>query len=90
MKVGNYLLTARRHIINNRKLSLINVFGLSVGLMSCILIKQDKVFGESIIFADQPFFELFDLPFLYGSSETSFVKPRNLVVTNEMALKYFG
>ena len=38
MMIWNYLLTAWRHIVNNRMFSLINVFGLSVGLMSCILI----------------------------------------------------
>jgi putative ABC transport system permease protein len=160
MMIQNYLLTAWRHLTNNRMFSLINVFGLSVGLMSCILIliyvrdeisydkwltdgdrlvrlhtgyippdrpkfltvrsagklmeaikgfaseeveagvrllqvnttlvREDKVFNETVVFADQPFFELFNLPFLYGSAETSFTKPMDLVITEEMALKYFG
>lgn len=34
----NYLLTAWRHLANNQLFSAINIFGLSVGLMSCILI----------------------------------------------------
>lgn len=34
----NYLLTAWRHLSNHRLFSAINIFGLSVGLMSCILI----------------------------------------------------
>ncbi len=156
----NYLLTAWRHFVNNRLFSVINVFGLSVGLMSCVLIlmyvrdevsydrwlteadtlvrlhtafvpsdrppfltvrsagkmmeavkgfaseeveagvrllqvgttliKDDKIFNESVMFADQPFFELFDLPFLYGSAGTSFIKPMDFVITREMALKYYG
>ncbi len=36
--ISNYLLAAWRHIANNRLFSVINIFGLSVGLMSCILI----------------------------------------------------
>lgn len=34
----NYLTTAWRHILKNRLFSVINVFGLAIGLMSCILI----------------------------------------------------
>ncbi|MCZ6504002.1 MAG: ABC transporter permease [Gammaproteobacteria bacterium] len=158
--IKNYLLTAWRHIISNRLFSVINIFGLSVGLMSCILIliyvrdeisydkwitdgdsvvrmhtayyspdrppfltiraagkmmeairdfapeqvesgvrllqvgttiiNDDNVFNESVMFADGSFFELFDLPYLYGSPETSFEKPLDLVITEEVAQKYFG
>ncbi len=157
---NSYLLAAWRHIVNNRLSSAINVFGLSLGLMSCILIllyvrdelsydkwmvegnrvvrmhtaylspdrppfltvrsagrmmeairdyspqliesgvrllqvgvtlrKEANLFNESILFADQPFFELFELPFLHGSPDTSFNKPSDLIVTEEMAQKYFG
>ena len=34
----NYLVTAWRHITGHRLFSMINLFGLSIGLMSCILI----------------------------------------------------
>ena len=34
----HYVLTAWRHLVSNRLFSAINIFGLSVGLMSCILI----------------------------------------------------
>jgi putative ABC transport system permease protein len=34
----NYLITAWRHISKNRLFSAINIFGLAVGMMSCILI----------------------------------------------------
>ena len=156
----NYLVTAWRHIANNPLYSAINIFGLSIGLMSCILIlmfvrselshdqnladadrivrlhsafyptdrppfltvrsagrmmeairghasdkvvqgvrlvqldptirQGDKVFGETVVFADPGFFEVFDLPFVQGSSTTSFTKPMDLVITEEMAYKYFG
>ena len=36
--IKNYLLTAWRHLVNNQLFSAINIFGLSLGLMSCILI----------------------------------------------------
>ena len=34
----NYLKTALRHLVKNRLYSFINIFGLAVGLASCILI----------------------------------------------------
>ena len=34
----NYLITAWRNIIKNGIFSVINIFGLAIGLMSCILI----------------------------------------------------
>lgn len=158
--IKNYLLTAWRHIRRNRLFSVINIFGLSVGLMSCIMIlmyvrdevsydkwlsdseqvvrlhtayysadrppfltiraagrmmqaisdfapeqvesgvrllqvgatirRKDNLFNENIMFADAPFFDLFELPFLHGSPESSFNKPMDLIVTEETAQKYFG
>ena len=156
----NYLVTAWRQIANNPLYSAINIFGLSLGLMSCILIllfvrseishdrdlkdadrivrlhsafypgdrppfltvrsagrmmeamrdyapdevaqgvrlvqinptvrKGDSVFAETVVFADRTFFDVFDLPFAQGSSGTAFARPMDLVVSEEMALKYFG
>ncbi len=156
----NYLLTAWRHLANNQLFSAINIFGLSVGLMSCILIlmfvqdevsydkwledgdrvvrmhtayyspdrppfltirsagrmmealsayapeqievgvrllqsgvtiiNEDKVFNEGVVFADGTFFDIFKLPFVHGSAATSFIKPMDLVITEETAIKYFG
>ena len=51
---------------------------------------QDKVFNENVIFADPSFFEVFDLPFAHGSAEQSFNKPMDLIITQQMAKKYFG
>lgn len=156
----NYLITAWRNIIKNGIFSVINIFGLAVGLMSCILImlfvrqetgfdswlkdsdrlvrmhtsytspnravfetvrsagsmmpairdyakneveagvrfiqfgitvrKDEDAFAEQATMVDGSFFSIFDLPFAHGSKETSFNKPMDLIITERLALKYFG
>jgi putative ABC transport system permease protein len=157
----NYLLTAFRHIMKNRLFSAINVFGLAIGMMSCILIllyvkdevtfdqwlpdservvrlhsafhspgrqpfetvssagrmkdglknfatteiehgvrlvrdtgytviQDNNAFSEVAFYADRSFFDVFDLPFVAGSAKTSFVNPLDVVISEEMAIKYFG
>ncbi|WDD99837.1 ABC transporter permease [Thalassomonas actiniarum] len=156
----NYLITAWRNIINNGIFSVINIFGLATGLMSCILIllfvrqetgfdtwltdhhrlvrmhtaysmpgqepfetvrsagsmmpairdyasneietgvrfiqypmtirhNQDG-FPEQVTMVDGSFFQLFDLPFVHGDKSSSFAKPMDLVITEKVAIKYFG
>ncbi|GAA6205235.1 ABC transporter permease [Thalassotalea sp. SU-HH00458] len=156
----NYLVTAWRNMLKNRMFSAINIFGLSIGLMSCILIMlfvreemgfdqwikdsdrivrlhtaykmgdqpdfltvrsagrmmeairdyaQNEVeagvrfiqfgttiqqngegFSEQGTMVDGSFFDVFDLPFVHGDKASSFSKPMDLVITEEMAIKYFG
>ncbi|WP_085296800.1 ABC transporter permease [Cognaticolwellia mytili] len=156
----NYLITAWRNIIKNGIFSVINIFGLAVGLMSCILImlfvrqeigfdswltdsdrlvrmhtsysmpnrdkfetvrsagsmmpairdyaknevetgvrfiqfgitvrKGEDAFAEQATMVDSSFFSLFDLPFVQGSKTSSFNKPMDLIITERLALKYFG
>lgn len=156
----NYLNTAWRNIIKNGIFSVINIFGLAVGLMSCILImlfvrqetgfdrwltdsdrlvrmhtaytsaerapfetvrsagrmmpairdyaknevatgvrlipyaitvrKGEDAFAEQATMVDESFFEVFDLPFAHGSKDKSFNKPMDLIITERLALKYFG
>ena len=156
----NYLITAWRNIIKNGIFSVINIFGLAIGLMSCILImlfvrqetgfdtwlkdhdrlvrmhtaysipnqepfdtvrsagsmmpairdyakneietgvrfiqfdmtvrQNEDAFPEQFTMVDGSFFNLFDLPFIHGSKESSFNKPMDLVITEELAYKYFG
>lgn len=156
----NYLITAWRNIIKNGIFSVINIFGLAIGLMSCILImlfvrqetgfdswlkdsdrlvrmhttyaipnqelfetvrtagsmmpairdyakneietgvrfiqfgltvrQNENAFPEQVTMVDSSFFNLFDLPFLHGSKNSSFNKPMDLVITEELAFKYFG
>lgn len=38
MILSNYLLTSWRHMMKNKLFSAINLFGLVIGLMSCMLI----------------------------------------------------
>ncbi|WNC73464.1 ABC transporter permease [Thalassotalea psychrophila] len=156
----NYLITAWRNIVKNGMFSFINIFGLAIGLMSCILImlfvreetgydqwikdsdrlvrlhtayvmpdrppfltvnsagkmmealrdyakgeiengvrvlnfgttvrQNNDAYSERINLVDGSFFDIFDLPFKHGSKESSFKKPYDLVITEEVALKYFG
>ena len=156
----NYLITAWRNIVKNGVFSAINIFGLAVGLMSCILImlfvraesgydkwltdservvrmhtamtmpnqppfltvrsagrmmetirdyaknevetgvrliqfpltarRGEDVFNVNMTMADGSFFDVFDLPFVHGDRDTSFREPMNLVVTEEIAIQYFG
>jgi putative ABC transport system permease protein len=156
----NYLITAWRNIVKNGVFSAINIFGLAVGLMSCILImlfvraesgydqwfkdsdrvarihtaftmpnqpafltvrsagrmmeairdyakneietgvrliqfpltarRNEDVFNVNMTMADGSFFDVFELPFVHGDRATSFKEPMNLVVTEEIAIQYFG
>jgi len=47
-------------------------------------------FAEQVTMADGSFFDVFDLPFLHGNKASAFSKPMDLVVTEAMAMKYFG
>lgn len=157
---NNYLITAWRNIIKNGVFSAINIFGLAIGLMSCILImlfvreesgfdtwledheqivrlhtaysmpnqpvfetvrsagrmmeairdyavneietgvrfiqfgitvqKDGNGFAEQATMVDGSFFDVFDLPLKHGSKESSFNKPMDFLITEELALKYFG
>ncbi|WP_417451664.1 ABC transporter permease [Kordiimonas sp.] len=156
----NYVMTAWRHIIKNRLFSLINILGLAIGLMSCILIllfvrdeltydtwvpegdrvvrlhsafypdgrppfltvrsagrmkdavmsyasseveagvrlvrqgtsilHEGRAFDEEVTFADGSFFDVFDLPLAAGSRGSVFTKPMDLVISEDLAIKYFG
>jgi putative ABC transport system permease protein len=55
-----------------------------------MVIKRDEIlFDERIAFVDDPFFKMFDYPFIYGSSET--LKERSgIILSQETSEKYFG
>jgi hypothetical protein len=57
-----------------------------------ILFRQgDKVFFESsIIAADSGFLKMFTLPLLMGDPETALNAPHSIILTEKLALKYFG
>lgn len=45
--IANYLITAYRNLLKNKSFSLINIFGLAIGLAACLLITQFVVFELS-------------------------------------------
>ncbi len=52
---------------------------------------DNKSFFESnVLFADKYFFEIFNYPFLFGNPLTALEKPNSVVLSTEMAKKYFG
>lgn len=54
------------------------------------ILKDNDAFNEMVTFADPSFFDVLDLPFAHGTAETGFSKPLDLLITEEMAIKYFG
>jgi putative ABC transport system permease protein len=57
-----------------------------------LLLKNgEKAFYEGQgIFADATFFEMFSFPFLKGDPVTAFSELHSIVITEDLALKYFG
>lgn len=51
---------------------------------------QNEQFRESITVADPAFFQMFDFPAIYGNAADALSGIANIVLTREMALKYFG
>ncbi|MEO5592762.1 MAG: ABC transporter permease [Chitinophagaceae bacterium] len=52
---------------------------------------QHKVFKEAeAAFADPNFFSVFTFPFLKGDPKTALVQPNTIVITEEMANRFFG
>ena len=52
---------------------------------------EDKtLYAENGLLTDPSFFEMFDFPFIQGDPETALMELRSLVLTEELAEKYFG
>ncbi len=45
---------------------------------------------QNVFFADQDMFGIFTIPFIYGDKNSALVKPNRVVITDEIAQKYFG
>ncbi|WP_254560745.1 ABC transporter permease [Dyadobacter diqingensis] len=56
------------------------------------LVKSDRAFAreQNIIYADSTIFGVFTLPFTAGNPKKSLTEPGSVVITRQMALKYFG
>ncbi|MEJ1238008.1 FtsX-like permease family protein [Chryseolinea sp. T2] len=50
---------------------------------------EDKAFSEYICFSDSTFFDLFEFPFVTGSSK-SFKEKNTIILSEKLAKKYFG
>ncbi|HKI79227.1 MAG TPA: ABC transporter permease [Ignavibacteriaceae bacterium] len=51
---------------------------------------KGKNFYEKILYADKDFFKVFSFPFINGNSENALEEPNSIVITKEIAEKYFG
>ena len=52
---------------------------------------EDKVFSEErVLWVDQSFFDVFTVSFNEGDKRTALAEPNSIVLTESMALKYFG
>jgi putative ABC transport system permease protein len=52
--------------------------------------EENPIAEDRIYYADPDFLEIFDFPLLTGNAETALVEPYCLLITKEMAEKYFG
>ena len=57
---------------------------------SLIQVGDIKFEEEGFIFADSNFFRMFNFPFVKGDSERALQNPEGIVITERMAMKYFG
>ena len=51
---------------------------------------DDKTFNQQVNFADPDFFKMFSFDFIEGDKENALKDPSSIIITEEMALKYFG
>ncbi len=55
------------------------------------LVVDNQVFGhDALAYADASFFDVFTLPFIKGDSKTALAEPNAVVLTKDIAEKYFG
>ena len=50
----------------------------------------EQAFEEEVLYTDPQFLSLFSFPLLQGDASTALANPNNVVITEEMAGKYFG
>ncbi len=51
---------------------------------------EEKKYDEIGAYVDPSFFEIFSFPFVKGDSKTALLAPSSIVITQEMAKKFFG
>ncbi len=65
----------------------VRISGLNRDLMQVGDVKFEE---KGILYADSNFFSLFTFPFIKGDPERALQNPEGIVITEEMAMKYFG
>jgi putative ABC transport system permease protein len=50
----------------------------------------ESILENSALFADPSVFDVFTLPVIYGDKKTALTEPNTVVITEDMARKYFG
>lgn len=68
----------------------VNASRLQTGAISVVLRYENKIYRENIRLADPAFLEMFTFPLIEGDVKTALALPHNIVLTEEMAEKYFG
>jgi putative ABC transport system permease protein len=59
-------------------------------LVPTVQVDEKIFYEENVIFADTTFFDLFNFEFLEGNPATALLQPNSIVITKQMAEKYFG
>jgi putative ABC transport system permease protein len=63
----------------------------TTGFRNDLMRVGDIAFEEKgILFADSNFFKMFSFQFIKGNKETALLNPEGIVITEAMAMKYFG
>jgi putative ABC transport system permease protein len=52
--------------------------------------KGTEIIGEELLSVDPSFFNIFTFPMIAGDPKTALIKPNSIVISEEMAKKYFG
>lgn len=55
-----------------------------------VMIGDTLFTGDNMAFTDANLFEIFTIPFIKGNPKNALSEPNTLVITNELAKKYFG
>lgn len=56
------------------------------------LVRREETFfyEDYFMYADQELFDIFTIPFIQGNSKEALTRPQTVVISERMALKYFG
>ncbi len=52
--------------------------------------EKKRFFEDRIFFVDNAIFQVFQIPFIQGDTKTALIDPHTVVITEDMAKKYFG